>query len=363
LSKMLPEGAKTVKENGSEFYVGKGIFYNPFMELSRTLSSLAIREIDDKLNVLDAFAASGIRGMRYAIECKNVESVDFVDADPNAIKSIKKNIKKHGISGKAINSDAIGYMLGKGDRKYNFVDLDPFGSPVPFLHSAIRSMRKNKVAYISATATDTAVLCGTHPKPCVKNYHAKPMLNEFCHETGLRILIKRAMESAHEFNFGIEPLLCFYYRHQMKIILRLRRGAEHCDANLENIGYVFSFDKNAVFVKTSKKPIIGKKYYDYAGPLWMGNLAEKGMAKKALKNADGEARRMLELIIGEIGYPPFFLSLSDASRARKKSPPKTEDVISNFKKLGGSAVKTHFDRRGIKYKGDAEKIVEAFDKS
>jgi tRNA (guanine26-N2/guanine27-N2)-dimethyltransferase len=360
---MLPEGAKTVIENGSEFYAGKGIFYNPFMELSRTLSSLAIREIDDRLNVLDAFAASGIRGMRYVLECKNVESVDFVDADPNALKSIRKNIRKHGINGKAINSEAIRYMLGKGDGKYNFIDLDPFGSPVPFLHSAVRSMRKNRVAYLSATATDTAVLCGTHPKPCVRNYHAKPMLNEFCHETGLRILMKRAMESAHEFNFGIEPLLCFYYRHQMKIILRLRRGAEHCDANLGDIGYVFSLDKNSVFVKTSKKPIVERKCHDYAGPLWMGDLAEKGIAKKALRNADGEARRMLGLINGEIGYPPFFLSLSDMSRYRKKSPPKTENVISNFAKLGGSAVKTHFDRRGIKYKGTAEKMVEAFDSS
>jgi tRNA (guanine26-N2/guanine27-N2)-dimethyltransferase len=357
------QGAKAITENGLIFHIGKNVFYNPFMELSRTLSSLAINEIDDKLRVLDAFAASGIRGMRYALECKNVESVDFVDAEPNAVKSLKKNLKKHKINGNVIKSDAIRYMLNDGYGKYNFIDLDPFGSPVPSLHSAIRAMRREKVAYISATATDTAVLCGTHPKPCIKNYHSKPMLNEFCHETGLRILVKRVMESAHEFNFGIEPLLCFYYRHQMKIILRLRRGAEHCDANLENLGYVFALDKDSVFVKTSKKPIIEKKYYDYAGPLWTGDLADRNIAKKALKNADGEAKRMLELIKGELGYPPFFLSLSDASKYRKMSPPKTEDVINSFKKMGGSATKAHFDRRGIKYKGSAEKIMEAFDKS
>jgi tRNA (guanine26-N2/guanine27-N2)-dimethyltransferase len=360
---MVTEGAREITENGFGFYAGKNVFYNPFMELSRTLSSLAIREIKDKLHVLDAFAASGIRGMRYALECKNVESVDFVDAEPSAIKSIRKNIRKHKIKGRTIEAEAIRYMLNDGDGKYNFIDLDPFGSPVPFLHSAIRAMRRQKVAYLSATATDTAVLCGTHPKPCVRNYHSKPMLNEFCHETGLRILIRRAMESAHEFSFGIEPLLCFYYRHQMKIILRLRRGAEFCDANLENIGYVFSLDKNSIYVETSKKPIIAKKYYDYAGPLWMGDLADKVIVGKALKNADGEAKRMLGLIKGEIGYPPFFISLSDASKYRKRSPPKTEDVISNFIKMGGKATKTHFDRRGIKYIGETEKMLKAFDKS
>jgi tRNA (guanine26-N2/guanine27-N2)-dimethyltransferase len=189
------------------------------------------------------------------------------------------------------------------------------------------------------------------------------MLNEFCHETGLRILVKRIMESAHEFNFGIEPLLCFYYRHQMKIILRLRRGAEHCDANLERLGYVFALDKNSVFVETAKKPIIAKTYYDYAGPLWAGDLADRGIVNNALKDADGEPKRMLELIKGEIGYPPFFLSLSDASKYRKRSPPKTEDVINSFRKMGGKAVKTHFDRRGIKYIGETEKILKAFDKS
>jgi tRNA G26 N,N-dimethylase Trm1 len=72
---------------------------------------------------------------------------------------------------------------------------------------------------------------------------------------------------------------------------------------------------------------------------------------------------MLELIKGEIGYPPFFLSLSDASKYRKRSPPKTEDVINRFRKMGGKAVKTHFDRRGIKYIGETGKMLKAFDKS
>jgi tRNA (guanine26-N2/guanine27-N2)-dimethyltransferase len=358
-----PKAADTVIEGGHGFFVGKGVFYNPHMELSRTLSSLAVREINEDLNILDACSASGIRGMRYALECRNVKNVDFLDADKNALKSVKKNMKKHKMGGSAIEAEAIRYMLTDGDGKHNFIELDPFGSPVAFLHSAVRSMRKLKTAYLSITATDTAVLCGTHPRPCLRDYHSKPMRNSFCHETGLRILVRRAMEAAHEFNFGIEPLLCFYYRHQMKAILMLRRGAEFCDANMANIGYVFSDDTNGVHVEASEKPIVAKKVYDYAGPLWAGDLSDRKVAENALGNASGEAKRMLGLIIGELGYPPFFLSIADMAAYRKKSPPKIENVVSNFERLGGSAVKTHFDRGGMKYKGDFGKLVEAFDRS
>ncbi|MCX6773878.1 MAG: RsmD family RNA methyltransferase [Candidatus Micrarchaeota archaeon] len=350
-----------IREKGLDFFAD-GVFYNPHMELSRTLSSLAVDSIDDKLRVLDAFSASGIRGIRYAKECRNIESIDFLDSEHDAIKAIRKNMKLHKIKGKTIEHEAIHYMINSDPGKYNFVELDPFGSPSPYFHSAIRAMRNEKTAYLSATATDTAVLCGSSADACPRYYHSKPMLNDFCHETGLRILIRRAMESAHEFNFGIEPLLCFYYRHQMKIILKLRKGADGANENIKNIGYVFSGDYDGVRVEFSRKPICSlKKYYDYAGPLWIGDLCSRKTADACIKKAEDDEKKILKLIKGEMGYPPFFVTTSSLGKMQKRGIPGMEKLFDRLKENGVKAVKTHFERNGIKYKGKIEDVIRAFD--
>jgi tRNA (guanine26-N2/guanine27-N2)-dimethyltransferase len=350
-----------IMEKGLEFFAD-GVFYNPHMELSRTLSSLAVDSIDDKLRILDAFSASGIRGMRYAKECKNIESIDFLDSESKAIKAIRKNMKLHKIKGKTIEHEAIHYMITSEPGRYSFVELDPFGSPAPYFHSAIRAMRNEKTAYLSATATDTAVLCGSSADACPRYYHSKPMLNDFCHETGLRILIRRAMESAHEFNFGIEPLLCFYYRHQMKIILKLKKGAEGANENIEKIGYVFSGDYDGVKAEYSRKPICSlKKYYDYAGPLWIGDLCNRKTIDACIKNAEDDEKGILKLIKGEMGYPPFFVTTSSLGKMQKRGIPKMEMLFEKLKENKIKAVKTHFERNGIKYRGKIDDVIRAFD--
>jgi len=350
-----------INEKGLDFFTDN-VFYNQHMELSRTLSSLVVNSIDDRLRVLDAFSASGIRGIRYAKECKNIENMDFLDSEANAIRAIRKNMKMHKVRGKTIEHEAIHYMISSEPGKYNFIELDPFGSPAPYFHSAIRAMRNEKIAYLSATATDTAVLCGSSANACPRNYHSKPMLNDFCHETGLRILVRRAMESAHEFNFGIEPLLCFYYRHQMKIILKLKKGAEGADKNIEKIGYVFSQDHDGVRAESSRKPVCSmKRYYDYAGPLWIGDLCNRKTIDACIKNAEESEKQILKLIRGEMGYPPFFVTTPSIGKMKKRGIPSMERIFDRLKGNGIKAIRTHFDRNGIKYKGKIEDLIKSFD--
>ena len=52
------------------------------------------------------------------------------------------------------------------EEKFGFVDLDPFGTPAPFIDAAIRSSGK----YLGVTATDTAPLCGAHLKAGIRRY-------------------------------------------------------------------------------------------------------------------------------------------------------------------------------------------------
>ncbi|MGC9005860.1 MAG: methyltransferase [Candidatus Micrarchaeia archaeon] len=225
------------EEQDIKFYTTEDVFYNPHMELSRTLSSLLVGALEENLRVVDGMAASGIRGMRYKKENGNVENVAFVDVYTKAVECIKKGIAANKIKAHIFKSD-INRFLFNSTNEYNFIELDPFGTPTPHAYFAVRALRNLKTGYISITATDTAVLCGAHKKACLKNYHSKPLRNYFCHETGLRILINHIARIAHEFNLGIVPLFSFYYRHQMKTIMKLEKGGKKADENLNHVGCI-----------------------------------------------------------------------------------------------------------------------------
>ena len=53
---------------------------------------------------------------------------------------------------------------------YDYVDLDPFGTPVEFIPAALQALKRNGI--LAITATDTAPLAGTQAKKCVRRYGA-----------------------------------------------------------------------------------------------------------------------------------------------------------------------------------------------
>src|SRR3989338_990674 len=116
-------------EEGISFSANK-IFYNSEMRFCRSFSSLAIGVIGEKLDVLDGFCASGIRGIRYAKENKNVRSVTFLDWSKNATGVSKKkggkNKKKKGEVGKGGAVKVLGGGAEESDFDVNFIELDPF---------------------------------------------------------------------------------------------------------------------------------------------------------------------------------------------------------------------------------------------
>lgn len=90
--------------------------------------------------------------------------------------------------------------MAENFRYFDFLDLDPFGSPVEFLDTALRSVRRNGV--LAVTATDTGVLCGAYRNACLRKYLAEPIRGPLCHEAGLRILIGTVVRYAAKYDLG-----------------------------------------------------------------------------------------------------------------------------------------------------------------
>ena len=72
--------------------------------------------------------------------------------------------------------------------RFNLIDLDPYGSPAPFLDSAVQAVSDG--CLLCVTAMDMAVLCGNSPETCYTKYGAIALKTGSCHEFALRILLK-----------------------------------------------------------------------------------------------------------------------------------------------------------------------------
>jgi tRNA (guanine26-N2/guanine27-N2)-dimethyltransferase len=367
-----------LEEEKIKFATSKSVFYNPNMRFCRSMSSLAVGAIGEvaglgkgagKLDVADAFCASGIRGIRYAKENKNVGHLTFIDIDPAAISLAKKNAKASRLKAEAKRGNISRMAF---ETAADFLEIDPFGTPSPYLTDSFRFFNPKKSAYLSATATDVAVLCGGKTAPCMKNYHAKPLNNEFTHETGLRILMKRIAETAAEFNMGVTPLISFSDRHYLKTIMHVTRSADMAYGCLKRTGYV-SWCRTCGWRGSGEFPqpcancgrAVGAGV-EFAGPLWLGELHDLKFVKKMAqlnKSRDYSDKpqlgRMLALMEGEIGMPPYYYNIHDLCKLQKSvSVPKMEDALENLQELGYPARRTHFSPLSIKTAAPYKALLE-----
>lgn len=392
-----------MEEENITFQAPKGIFFNPAMRFCRSMSSLAVGAIgaigtigaNDKIGangtasagieIIDAFSASGIRGIRYAKENRDVSGLTFIDIEKRAIAAAKKNAKANKLKAAGV---ALNISRAAFEHTADFIEIDPFGTPSPYLADAMRFLNNRKEAYLSVTATDVAVLCGGKLAACMKNYQARPLNCTFTHEIGLRIMIRRIVDVAAEFNMGAEPLASFSDQHYLKSVLKLKRSAEAAFESQKKAGHITlcricGWRKEAQFPvpncefcgsenaepETTPKPGTqnSKPGIDWAGPLWLGELHDRGFirAMKGLNNkrdyADKEKiGKFFSLMEGEVGMPPYYYNLHEICKLHRIQPvPKFDDVLERLATRGFKATRTHFSPISIKTDAPLHDIMEA----
>jgi tRNA (guanine26-N2/guanine27-N2)-dimethyltransferase len=85
--------------------------------------------------------------------------------------------------------------MRKEKRHFDVVDLDPYGTAVPFLESSIQAMADGGL--LCVTFTDMAVLCARNPHVCFYKYGGAPLPKSYCHEMALRIVLRMINEMAN----------------------------------------------------------------------------------------------------------------------------------------------------------------------
>ena len=241
---LVPKLAAYVKEP-SDYAPSKApVFYNPVMEFNRDISVIAIqtyqRLVNREITVCEPLASSGVRGVRYAAEIHGVNKVLINDMSTRAVQVAKHNVElnklENRVSVKQKDANCLLSCHGAKRKRFDVIDLDPFGTPAPYMDSALRALRNNGL--LALTATDLAPLCGVHTKACLRKYGGRPLRTEYCHELAVRLLAGCTTTSAAKQEIGINVVFSHSTDHYIRLYVKISYGAKKADESLRNMGYV-----------------------------------------------------------------------------------------------------------------------------
>ncbi|MFA5772483.1 MAG: tRNA (guanine(10)-N(2))-dimethyltransferase [Thermoplasmata archaeon] len=364
-----------VRATGGPLTSKTPIFYNPIMEFNRDVSVLLVSKLIEEggKEILDGLAGTGIRGVRFANEIEKGASVTINDWNPIAHKFIKKNIEMNKLKNAVYSGEDLNVLLSRDRGRYDYIDIDPFGSPIMFFDSAVRSIKGNGV--VGVTATDTAPLCGTYPKTCLRRYGSHSSRTSYMHETGARILIASFAKTAMKYDYNVIPILVHSTDHYFRFYARVKKRTTKAKLSINNIGYAahdFKTGRREIFTeaeffntsKKYKKLLENNEKMGIIGPLWIGELFDIEIVKKLpVKKQLGTIKRvqkMQRLWIEEANATPLFYDMNEIASILKVSPPRLEEIIEKLKECGFDAWRTHFSPTGFKTTAKIEDINDTF---
>jgi len=342
-------------------------FFNPAAKVNRDVS-VAVARATRPASFLDALAGIGARGVRVANESSKSVEVTLVEFNETSMAIAKKNAKKNRVGARCefVHEESNAYLHSRFGRleRFDAVDVDPFGTPAPYVQGALTAADDGAV--VSITATDTATLCGVYPSVAFRRYGAHVVKSEFAHEAAIRVLLGFCARIGGVVDTGIEPLAAHSTLHYLRVYLRVARGAARSDGCLKQLGYVASCGachENAVTASYSLLcPECGGKAKS-VGPQWVGKLVDEGLVAGAAKDCSAlewrGAAEALAALEGVDEFPPFGYSMERVTSREKISSVKFQKVVDALKASGRSAMRQPFGSSGLKTTASYKEIRAA----
>ena len=378
--RVLVPKLKAFVKSPSEYAPSKApVFYNPVMELNRDIAVLALqayqRTVNREISVCEPLAGCGVRGTRFAVEVDGVKKVVMNDINEKAFKLASYNVEMNKLDKRVLvrNEDA-NFLLssyGAPRKRFDAIDIDPFGSPTPYIDSAVRALRSGGL--LALTATDMAPLCGVYPKACIRKYGGKPLRTEYCHEIAVRLLAGCLATTAAKHDMGVDILFSHSTDHYIRLYAKIEHGARKADRTLQNMGYILHCFK--CFHRETVKGLLPSEHHgkcgecgsklDVAGPLWLGKIFDKHFCGLMEREAEGKKLRfkrriwkILALTREESEAPVTYYVLDKICDALALSTPPIKKVMEALREKGFQAFPTHFNPRGIRSNASAKAIKE-----
>ena len=358
------------------------VFYNPRMQLNRDLSILFLTSYMKKHPVemmCEPLTGSGVRTLRYLNECPGDFYAKMCDANPLAVEIAKRNVEMLGFDDRAdvIHGNAKVLLLTESrEKRFDFVDIDPFGTPAPYLSAAIQSISSDG-GLLAVTATDMPVLCGVYPKVSLRRYGGFSARAPFTHEIAVRLLNGLIYSVAGSNDCSMEPLAVLSTDHYIRSWVRIETNRTRSNSQTNDLGIIrhcLGCMHSDVLPLMSKVENIDFEHkvkdcsghIRVAGPLWIGDLFKSdflGGTIKALENAEtGAFHRKVPEMLDKMNEEKFltnipFIDLHALFDLHNFAPVKNKIVIEKLKEQGYEATRTHFKSTAIRTNASVEEIT------
>lgn len=379
-------------------------FFNPRARLSRDISVVAYAAFAAPdaacSSLLDALSGLGARGLRAANEA-GIGRVVLNDLNAEALALAGRSASANGLGRVELSrNDACRFLLsGQGRRaggggrsgRADIVDIDPFGSPAPYLDCCLRAVARGGM--LSMTATDLQVLNGLFPAACLRRYGGVPVRRvQFGDEVSLRLMLGCLCRIAGRLDLSVVPLLVHSDQHYYRAYVRVAGRADQSGM----IGYLHACRRcggrgagrpageaaaraapcgrrgdgrakrrPAARGPPASCPDCGAPHPDAAGPLWTGPLFDERFVRLAGGHAarlpvGRECAELLEKAAAEAPLPPAYHTLDEVASRLGTHPPKLTQVVRSLRGSGFGASPTLFSPTGFRTDAGIGEIDAAF---
>lgn len=214
--------------------------------------------------------------------------------------------------------DAITLMYTHREphKRFDVVDLDPYGSAAPFIDGGVQSVADGGL--LCVTCTDLAVLAGhNYPEKCFSQYGGVSVKAEFSHEVALRLVLHTLATSAARYGRYIQPMLSLSIDFYLRTFVRVWTGpvevknvasktgtvyiCTHCqDFHVQRFGRATQSTNTGKTGQTNinyrynsaQGPPVGERCNEcgnkmhLGGPMWLGDLHDAEFCQSILSNLD-----------------------------------------------------------------------------
>jgi tRNA (guanine26-N2/guanine27-N2)-dimethyltransferase len=280
----------------------------------------------------EMLAATGVRGLRLVEETDAFSGFDFTEENPAAFAVLERNVHESGHGGlRTHHGDA---RAGLETRTFEYVDLDPFGTPVPFVDAALGSLASPGV--LAVTATDMPVLAGVARGVCERRYGGRPIRGAQGPEGGLRIFIAYLVRTAAQRSLAMAPVLSYVHDHYVRVFLQVRPS----DGSPDRVGSIG--DPRAMGDSIPEMSGTGP-----FGPMWLGPLFDPAVVARLevprSSERPEELRGFLDRIREESSADrPFYYEPNTlASELHLSEPPALGRLLAALRERGFVAARSH----------------------
>ncbi|KAM5238031.1 tRNA (guanine(26)-N(2))-dimethyltransferase [Ctenodactylus gundi] len=343
----------------------------------------AVGEIcEEGLRVLEGLAASGLRSIRFAREVPGLRSVVANDASAQAVDLIRRNVQLNDVAHLVQPSQADARMLmyqhQKLSERFDIIDLDPYGSPAPFLDAAVQAVSEGGL--LCVTCTDMAVLAGHSGETCYSKYGAMALKSRACHEMALRIVLHSLDLHANCYQRFVMPLLSVSADFYVRVFVRVFTGQAKVKASASKQALVFqcvgcgafhlqrlgkasgSHSGQVKFSAACGPPVTPQcehcgHRHQLGGPVWaepihdlefVGRILEAVRANPGRFHTSDRIRGVLSVVTEELPDVPLYYTLDQLSSTIRCSTPSLLKLRSALLHAGFRVSLSHACKNAVK---------------